>query len=722
MKNIIKKKRMHFLHKLAIVILIVLGLSYICNPEVYKKELGTDEGVFLHEGDYGFSIHVQDSPAGNTLIVCSDVTNSPENIMGTNFVEIPLQEGNSVVDTMVHLEQSVQGLYVKTMMDTEETKYAVKTEIQSVQLLDKDNYFLGMLCFVLAVVVAVLGLFVSEEKYRTPVILIGLGVLASLPLFADYVCTGSDFYFHVARIEGIYQGLKAGEFPVRINSVQTKGFGNLSATMYPQLFLYPSAFLRLLGISTMLSYKLLLVFINIATATISFYAIKKITKSDKAGYIMSVVYTFSLYRFTSLYMRVAIGEALAMVFFPLVIWGIYEILWGEKKKWYLLAFGISGVIQSHVLSLEICVFFLGIEVIVWFFHRKTECLHRILSGIKAAILTILLNAGFLFPFLYFSTEDLHAFHITSDVGKHAIFLSQMFVSFPTVTGSSETGNLAIGEMPLTVGGIMLLGVVVFCVVIYESGKPTRVLQVGKHCLGMGLISLWFASRLFPWESAMQLDVFSSLVTPLQFAWRFLAPATVFLSVVSAIGIWQITENRQDRSWVYALFAVMVIGSAGYFFDMMAKEGAQFGDKMEMESITSSDSMYMYEKNYQREFDFTWDKAYITTLEGTSVQYQNYKKIGSTIYVEVVTESAEEDYLLFPLYYISGYEIFVNDQAVPVYSINDLVACQIPLEEATIKVQYRGIDGCWLADTISLLTAISMIIVKVCGKRKKVCEI
>lgn len=31
-----------------------------------------------------------------------------------------------------------------------------------------------------------------------------------------------------------------------------------------------------------------------------------------------------------------------MTFLPLVLWGIYEVLWGDCKKWYLLMLGMAG--------------------------------------------------------------------------------------------------------------------------------------------------------------------------------------------------------------------------------------------------------------------------------------------------------------------------------------------------------------------------------------------
>lgn len=83
---------------------------------------------------------------------------------------------------------------------------------------------------------------------------------------------------------------------------------------------------------------------------------------------MSVLYTFATYRLTNLYYRAALGESLAMVFLPLLLWGTYEIFYGQEKKWFLMVLGVTGVLESHVLSFEMCLIFLGIEGILWLIH------------------------------------------------------------------------------------------------------------------------------------------------------------------------------------------------------------------------------------------------------------------------------------------------------------------------------------------------------------------
>ncbi|MBR0357930.1 MAG: hypothetical protein IIX37_01165, partial [Selenomonadaceae bacterium] len=256
------------------------------------------------------------------------------------------------------LDQDVHGLSIKTDMDDEDEFYLKAISIHSVQLESRDHYLLAAICLLGAFLTFYLGLCVSTDKYLEPVIVLGMAVLASVPIFTDFITTGHDLEFHVGRLEALAQGLMAGEFPVYLGSTEMAGFGTLSATMYPKLFLYPIAALRLVNISLMTCYRILIVGINIISAFTAYYSAKRIFKSSKLAFWTSLLYVFSIYRLANVYLRAAIGESLAMAFLPLVIWGMYEVLWGDEKKWYILALGVGSVLQSHVLSSEMCAVFL----------------------------------------------------------------------------------------------------------------------------------------------------------------------------------------------------------------------------------------------------------------------------------------------------------------------------------------------------------------------------
>ena len=59
---------------------------------------------------------------------------------------------------------------------------------------------------------------------------------------------------------------------------------------------------------------------------------------------------FIAYRTADAFARFALGEFLGMVFLPLIIYGLYAVMYGKEKDWPYLALGLGKVIFSHNLS------------------------------------------------------------------------------------------------------------------------------------------------------------------------------------------------------------------------------------------------------------------------------------------------------------------------------------------------------------------------------------
>ena len=106
-------------------------------------------------------------------------------------------------------------------------------------------------------------------------ILLIFDFIACLPLFMDYLPAGHDLVFHLYRIEGIAEGIRQGQGIVRLQSSQLNGFGYPVSIMYGDIFLYPVAFLRLLGLSVISCYRVYVFVINSITMILAYVVAKK---------------------------------------------------------------------------------------------------------------------------------------------------------------------------------------------------------------------------------------------------------------------------------------------------------------------------------------------------------------------------------------------------------------------------------------------------------------
>lgn len=705
-------------HKLGIGVLLVLAVAFLFQPEAYKRKWENVPDVsisFLQEGDYVLDYAIAEIPEqGACLWVTSDTEVDSDNNKGIIFVKQALGKGAVRGSLSFHLERRVYG--VQIFQDAGEGARFSELKIQSVQLLCTDHYMMSALCFFSALCIAFLGLCLPADKYAMPLLAVCFGLLASFPLANDFLIeTVPDTGFHLARLESVYQGLCAGEFPVRIGSVQMNGYGSLSAVMYPQFFLYPAALPRFFRVSLLMCYKLLVAGINVGCALLTYYAVKNMCKSEKTGIIASFLYTFSTYRLLDVYQRGALGESLAMTFLPLVLWGFYEVLWGNYKRWYLLTLGVSAVLQSHVLSVEMCAVFMAGAFLGRCLQRQRNGLGiRILSGIKAAALTVLLNMSLLIPFLFFCGEDLQCFHMPNELPETLLYFNQMFLSFPH----------AAGEMPFTVGGVLLLGMILFIVLesraaLKREGRTDEE-KIGAGCLVCGLAALFLTSWIFPWEALAKIPVIYAVSCSMQFAWRFLGPASVFLCIPAAEGLKFFEERERERKWIYGCAVMLVFLSTSYFFEMSARESEQNSDKMAINGSDITDSLYMYYDGKSFKAHHLNPAYRIPQMRsvGNQAVYSGLRRRGSRLWVNVTPGPAAEDVLIFPLYYYPGYKVTVNGDNVECYQYDTQLACDMPAEYAEVEVRYTGPAAFLIGDLITLCTAITCVLYIPFSRRKK----
>ena len=148
---------------------------------------------------------------------------------------------------------------------------------------------------------------ISREKLTDWCVILGVTLLAMSPMFQTYLYNGDDLCYHLARMEGVKDGILDGQIGVNILPDGMKGNGYLNA-MYPYLFLYIGAFLRICRVSIALSYKSIIFAATLGSAVCAYYAVKSITDSRRSIILAVVLYTLMPYRFTNIFSRGDLGD------------------------------------------------------------------------------------------------------------------------------------------------------------------------------------------------------------------------------------------------------------------------------------------------------------------------------------------------------------------------------------------------------------------------------
>ena len=200
---------------------------------------------------------------------------------------------------------------------------------------------------------------------------------------------GADLSFHLNRLLGM-EGIYAS--PINFKAFYGIGLG--VNYFYPFLTYYPFFVLYRLSHSVFLGYYIYQYLLTIITFLIAYYSISNIlvvenkgAKKDFAGFLFATLYTFSLYRLDNIVIRFATGEFIAYAFIPLVFYGLFVILKGDYRKWYILSIGMSLIAYSHLISLLLTGLLVGFIFITTFgfVNSKKE---RLVSFIVAVLSTI----------------------------------------------------------------------------------------------------------------------------------------------------------------------------------------------------------------------------------------------------------------------------------------------------------------------------------------------
>lgn len=242
-----------------------------------------------------------------------------------------------------------------------------------------------------------------EDLLFWGIVLFVAAIAAAAPsLSMHHVFASYDLSFHLARIEGMKEALLAGQFPVRINPVQLGGYGMPTEIFYPDLFLYPVALLRMAGLSVAACWNVFLIGNSLLTAFLGWWGFTLYTRSPRMGAIASLFYLTALYRVMLTYISAAAGTIVAMAFFPLALAAVWMTLRRDASHWPLVVLGVTGILQSHVLS-AIFIVAAALLMAAASLPRFREADVRRAAG-KAVFWTALLNLWYMAPFLYFQTH------------------------------------------------------------------------------------------------------------------------------------------------------------------------------------------------------------------------------------------------------------------------------------------------------------------------------
>ena len=348
--------------------------------------------------------------------------------------------------------------------------------------------------------------------------------LVSLPAFAQMLRHGiyTMHDFHIFRLFEFNKCIEKKVFPCRWAPDAALGYGEPVFNFYGQFSYWIGEILHLGGLSIIDSTKLLFILSIVLSGVSMFWAAKKFW-GPRGAVISALLYMYAPYRAVDVWVRGALPESLAFVLFPFVLYHFDALITqGQKRNFLWLVLGLAALITTHNLSLFMFAPFLGL----WWLVRSRQII-SLPRLMLAGVVALLLSAYYLLPVateskyvtLAQTTQGYYDFraHFTT---LRQLFLSNFWGYGGSTWGPNDTMSFAIGYLHWVLPLALLLPVL-----IWPKFAQVRGLFVG--CLALG----WLALLLTHNKSAFIWTHFPPMAY-IQFPWRFLTMAILFLSLAS----------------------------------------------------------------------------------------------------------------------------------------------------------------------------------------------
>ncbi len=228
-------------------------------------------------------------------------------------------------------------------------------------------------------------------------VLLIVSIWALKSLFGGAYYTSQDGIHQIARLYHFKLALKDGVFPPRWANQAMYGFGYPLFEFNYHLPWYAAMPLIFLRVDLFDIIKILHFAAYFFSGVFMYFFLRELVKKQWVVAAGTILFLISPYRFLNIYVRNAMGEVFAFMFFPLVFYALLKLA-RAPKAWHVVLLSISlyGIILSHALSFVI--FLPSILIFAAYCLLITQNKkHFVVRGTAAFLLFLSLSAYYLFP-------------------------------------------------------------------------------------------------------------------------------------------------------------------------------------------------------------------------------------------------------------------------------------------------------------------------------------
>ncbi len=540
------------------------------------------------------------------------------------------------------------------------------------------------------------------KKYLLLIIIALLPLAGLLPGGLPVTHDGVD---HVARIANFYRALSEGVVVPRWAELLNWGYGHpILMFLYP-FSSYTASFFHFIGFSYVDSLKMIFGLGYVASG-IAMYLWAKEQFDQNVGFAAALLYLFAPYRFVDLYVRGAIGEHMAFIFPPLVLYFMIRYFRNEyNKKSSIDLIGVSVsfallLLSHNAISLMFIPIFIIYGVYLSIISKKYN--HLLMVG-------IFFIAGFLLSGFFTIPAFLEGKFTLRDIVTGNEYRSR-FIDNPLKFLYGEWNYGITGQFTVQIGIAQIAGLLLLPFLFFrKSIKKSQ-----KILLFILLLVLLFSLFIQLSVSNFVYEIVT-IFKKFQFPWRFLS-LTAFASAVLAACPLLLLEKKKRVWGVVMIATVLFVTTLPYW---KAKAYTQSSDSFYEQIYNGTTDTGESAPIWSVRFMEKKPQAPIETISGKALIQQVSRTSTSHIYTIIVdTENARlrENTLYFP-----GWHARVKGKDLPIQfqdpSERGLITFELPKGTYDVAVVFEDTKLRLLSNVLTILTALALFVFGVVVWRK-----
>jgi len=402
-----------------------------------------------------------------------------------------------------------------------------------------------------------------KKKYLFPIILL----IFVIPSFLFFLKPGLYWNMHddmqIIRQLEFEKCLKDGQIPCRWVPDLGYQYGYPLFNFYPPLPYIVGQIFRALNSTFIASIKLTSIVLIIASALAMYLLASNIT-GPYGGLLASLFYTYVPYHSVNIYIRGAMNEAWATVFFPLIFYFSKKLLTNHLNTTYLFLLSLSwaGLLLSHnPMALTFAIFFAP-WCLYWYWPSLIKkdikpFVKLLISGIFALALSAFFTLPVLIESKLVQLESMfqNYYHYSVHfVSFKQLFFNNYWGDGPSLWGINDGMSFALGT---------LHWLLPLFIALYSVYRSIKIRSIKKDFLVLMLIALGFFSAFMTHERSTFLWILFTPIQKIQFPWRFLNHSIFLFSLSIAFLPSLIKKISPKMGYITIPFVAMAVMLLNY---------------------------------------------------------------------------------------------------------------------------------------------------------------